>query len=45
MKSRSGALRTVVGVDSSPTGDLALGWTVDESTRRALPLHIIARFP
>ena len=34
----------VVGVDSSPTSDLALGWAVEEATRRALPLHIIHAF-
>jgi len=34
----------VVGVDGSPTSDLALGWAVEEATRRALPLHIIHAF-
>ena len=34
----------VVGVDGSPTSDLALGWAVEEATRRTLPLHIIHAF-
>jgi nucleotide-binding universal stress UspA family protein len=34
----------VVGVDGSPTSDLALGWAVDEAARRGLPLHIIHAF-
>lgn len=34
----------VVGVDGSPSSDLALGWAVEEATRRALPLHIIHAF-
>ena len=34
----------VAGVDGSPTGDLALGWAVEEATRKALPLHIIHAF-
>ena len=34
----------VVGVDGSPTSDLALGWAVEEATRRGLPLHIIHAF-
>ena len=33
-----------VGVDGSPTSDLALGWAVEEATRRKLPLHIIHAF-
>jgi len=35
----SGAL--VVGVDGSPSSDLALEWAVQECTRRSLPLHIL----
>ena len=34
----------VVGVDGSPTSDLALGWAVEEATRKGLPLHIIHAF-
>ena len=34
----------VVGVDGSPTSDLALDWAVEEATRRRLPLHIIHAF-
>lgn len=34
----------VVGVDGSPTSDLALDWAVAEATRRKLPLHIIHAF-
>ena len=34
----------VVGVDSSPTSDLAVDWAVAEATRRKLPLHIIHAF-
>jgi len=34
----------VVGVDGSPTSDLALDWAVEEATRRVLPLHIIHAF-
>ena len=34
----------VVGVDGSPTSDLALGLAVEEATRRTLPLHIIHAF-
>ncbi len=34
----------VVGVDGSPSSDLALGWAIEEATRRALPLHIIHAF-
>ena len=34
----------VVGVDGSPTSDLALGWAVEEASRRRLPLHIIHAF-
>jgi len=34
----------VVGVDGSPTSDLALSWAVEEATRRGLPLHIIHAF-
>jgi len=35
----------VVGVDGSPTSDLALDWAVGEATRKGLPLHIIHGFP
>lgn len=35
----------VVGVDGSPTSDLALDWAVEEATRKGLPLHIIHGFP
>jgi nucleotide-binding universal stress UspA family protein len=35
----------VVGVDGSPSSDLALDWAVLECTRRGLPLHIIHAFP
>lgn len=31
----------VVGVDGSPSSDLALDWAVQECTRRSLPLHIL----
>lgn len=34
----------VVGVDGSPTSDLAVDWAADEATRRKLPLHIIHAF-
>ncbi|MEP7034439.1 MAG: universal stress protein [Dermatophilaceae bacterium] len=34
----------VVGVDGSPTSDLALTWAVDEAARRGRPLHIIHAF-
>jgi len=34
----------VVGVDGSPTSDVALDWAVKEATRRSLPLHIIHAF-
>jgi len=34
----------VVGVDGSPTSDLALDWAVEEATRRGLPLHILHAF-
>ena len=34
----------VVGVDGSPTSDLAVDWAVGEATRRRLPLHIIHAF-
>jgi len=34
----------VVGVDGSPTSDLAVDWAVAEATRRKLPLHIIHAF-
>ncbi len=34
----------VVGVDGSPTSDLALARAVEEATRRVLPLHIIHAF-
>jgi nucleotide-binding universal stress UspA family protein len=34
----------VVGVDGSPSSDLALDWAVEECTRRKLPLHIIHAF-
>ncbi len=34
----------VVGVDGSPTSDLAVDWAVAEATRRRLPLHIIHAF-
>lgn len=34
----------VVGVDGSPSSDLALGCAIEEATRRALPLHIIHAF-
>jgi nucleotide-binding universal stress UspA family protein len=34
----------VVGVDGSPTSDMALDWAVEEATRRNLPLHIIHAF-
>jgi nucleotide-binding universal stress UspA family protein len=34
----------VVGVDGSPTSDLALGWAVEEAARRMLPLHVIHAF-
>jgi nucleotide-binding universal stress UspA family protein len=34
----------VVGVDGSPTSDLAVDWAVEEATRRKLPLHIIHAF-
>jgi nucleotide-binding universal stress UspA family protein len=33
-----------VGVDGSPSSDLALDWAVAECTRRGLPLHIIHAF-
>jgi nucleotide-binding universal stress UspA family protein len=35
----------VVGVDGSPSSDLALDWAVAECARRGLPLHIIHAFP
>ena len=35
----------VVGVDGSPSSDLALDWAVKECARRGLPLHIIHAFP
>ena len=35
----------VVGVDGSPTSDLAVDWAVKEATRRGLPLHIIHGMP
>ena len=34
----------VVGVDGSPTSDLAVDWAVEEASRRKLPLHIIHAF-
>lgn len=34
----------VVGVDGSPSSDLALAWAVREATRKRLPLHIIHAF-
>jgi nucleotide-binding universal stress UspA family protein len=34
----------VVGVDGSPTSDLAVDWAVAEASRRNLPLHIIHAF-
>jgi nucleotide-binding universal stress UspA family protein len=34
----------VVGVDGSPSSDLALAWAVEEATRTSLPLHIIHAF-
>lgn len=34
----------VVGVDGSSTSDLALGWAIEEATRRKRPLHIIHAF-
>ena len=34
----------VVGVDGSPSSDLALDWAVDEATRRRLPLHVVHVF-
>ncbi|MGN6302743.1 MAG: universal stress protein [Angustibacter sp.] len=34
----------VVGVDGSPSSDLAIDWAVDEATRRKLPLHLIHVF-
>lgn len=34
----------VVGVDGSPSSDLALDWAVEEGSRRGLPLHIIHAF-
>jgi nucleotide-binding universal stress UspA family protein len=34
----------VVGVDGSPTSDLALDWAREEATRKGLPLHIIHAF-
>jgi nucleotide-binding universal stress UspA family protein len=35
----------VVGVDGSPSSEMALDWAVVECTRRGLPLHIIHAFP
>jgi nucleotide-binding universal stress UspA family protein len=34
----------VVGIDGSPTSDLALDWACGEATRKGLPLHIIHAF-
>jgi nucleotide-binding universal stress UspA family protein len=34
----------VVGVDGSPSADLAIDWAVDEATRRNLPLHLMHVF-
>jgi nucleotide-binding universal stress UspA family protein len=34
----------VVGVDGSPSSDLAIDWAVDEATRRRLPLHLVHVF-
>ena len=34
----------VVGIDGSPSSDLALDWAIEEATRRGLPLHIIHAF-
>lgn len=34
----------VVGVDGSPTSDLAVDWAAEEATRRKLPLHVIHAF-
>lgn len=34
----------VVGVDGSPTSNVALCWAVEEASRRGLPLHIIHAF-
>jgi len=34
----------VVGVDGSPTSDLAMDWATQEATRRRLPLHIVHAF-
>jgi nucleotide-binding universal stress UspA family protein len=31
----------VVGVDGSPSGDLALGWAADEAGRSRRPLHVV----
>jgi nucleotide-binding universal stress UspA family protein len=46
MNSKRAPLHSVVvGVDGSPTSDLALDWAVEEATRKGLPLHIIHGFP
>jgi nucleotide-binding universal stress UspA family protein len=34
----------VVGVDGSPSSDLALDWAIGECVRRGLPLHILHAF-
>ncbi|HEX3004412.1 MAG TPA: universal stress protein [Angustibacter sp.] len=34
----------VVGVDGSPSSELAIDWAVDEATRRNLPLHLVHVF-
>jgi nucleotide-binding universal stress UspA family protein len=34
----------VVGVDGSPTSDLAIDWAVEEAARRKLPLHLLHVF-
>jgi len=34
----------VVGVDGSPSSDLAIDWAAEEATRKRLPLHVIHAF-
>lgn len=34
----------VVGVDGSPSSELAIDWAVDEAARRKLPLHLVHVF-
>lgn len=35
----------VVGVDGTPSSDLAVDWAIEEASRRSLPLHLLNAFP